>query len=148
MTDELAAALAAINKANKAASDAGQKTLEKRLLEIGTALADIADALDKSAKADKGAAHMAALLAAIKAIKLAAPEVTVTPQIDVRPEVTVQAAAPTVKVDVSPTPVANHNHITVPPAAVTINERQPAKVIHVEFEYAGDRIYGAKITRE
>lgn len=148
MNKEIESALETLAKANKAAAAAGSKVFEKRLLEISTALTDIADALEKDKDAPKPPDHMAALVAAIKAIKLAAPEVSVSPTIEVRPEVTVQAAAPTVNVDVSPTPIQNHNNITVPPAAVTIHERAASKVIHVEFEYVGDRIFGAKITRE
>ena len=146
MNKELNASIAKlIQEANRNSLAESKETMDKRLLEISTALTDIADALDRDAKEDKQAEHMAALLAAIKAIKLP-PEVTLTPEINVRPEVTVQAAAPIVKVNVSPTPVANH--ISVPPATVTVNERPAAKTIHVEFEYVGDRIYGAKITRE
>lgn len=127
------------------ASSAEREVLQASLAGIETALADIAEILERDKSKQNGEA-MAAIVSAIKGLKLTAPDVRVNPTIEVQPAaVTVQAATPTNVVNVEPAPV--HNSINVPPAQVHVHERT-AKITKVEFEYVGDRIYGATIIRE
>lgn len=135
----------AAKKAQGAASNADREVLQASLTGIETALADIAAILERE-KPERENTAMDAVVSAIKGLKLTAPQVSVSPTIEVQPAaVTVQAATPNNVINVEPAPV--HNSIHVPPAQVHVHERA-AKTTKVEFEYIGDRIYGATITRE
>lgn len=138
--------ISAAKKAQGDASSADREVLQASLTGIETALSDIAGILERE-KPDRTSDAVDAIAKAIRGLRLTAPDVTVNPTIEVQPaQVTVQAATPNNVVNVEPTPI--QNSITVPPAEVHVHERPIPKVTKVEFEYVGDRIYGATITRE
>lgn len=129
------------------ASSAEREVLQASLAGIETALSDIAEIMEREKSKDDMKTVVAAIVRAINNLKMPAPQVTVSPTIEVQPaQVTVQAATPNNVVNVEPTPI--QNSITVPPAEVHVHERPVPKITKVEFEYVGDRIYGATITRE
>lgn len=128
------------------ASSAEREVLQASLAGIETALSDIAEIMERD-KSKDGSKAAEAIASAIRGLKMPAPQVTVSPTIEVQPaQVTVQAATPNNVVNVEPTPI--QNSITVPPAEVHVHERPVPKITKVEFDYVGDRIYGATITRE
>lgn len=136
----------AAKKAQGDASAADRAVLQASLTGIETALADIASILEREKPEDMAGA-VAAIVKAIGGIKMTAPNVEVNPMIEVQPAaVTVQAATPNNVINVEPTPI--QNTFTMPPTEVHVHERPAPKVTKVEFEYVGDRIYGATITRE
>lgn len=136
----------AAKKAQGEASNADREVLQASLTGIETALSDIASILERE-KPDDMKAAVGAIVRAINNLKMPTPDVTVNPTIEVQPaSVTVQAATPNNVINVEPTPI--QNTITVPPAEVHVHERPVPKVTKVEFEYVGDRIFGATITRE
>jgi hypothetical protein len=135
----------AAKKAKGEASAADREMLQSSLTGIETALADIASILERD-KPDNTAEAVDAIVSAIRAIKITAPEVSVTPTIEVHPsQVVVQTATPNNVINVESPQI--QNSITVPPAEVHVHERPAPKVTKVEFEYVGDRIFGATITR-
>lgn len=103
---------------------------EGLLLEISTGLADVVAAMEKDGGEDVAIAS--ALSAAMKAVRIEAPHVTVE--------------AP-VTVNVNPTPI--HNHVTTEPPVVHLIERAaPPKGWSIEFKHdARGALAGASLTR-
>jgi hypothetical protein len=136
-------------QADNADTRAKMKAFEGALGEISLALSDIVSALEKDDD-DKGKDALGpALAAALKNVRIevaapqiAAPNVTVTPQLKVD--------APQVSVNVSPTPI--ENKVDVPAPVVQVIDRTTAakgwKRIEIEFRHgAGDVPTGCTLTR-
>ncbi len=116
--------------AQQQATTDGRKfeAFEGLLLEISTGLADVVEAMEKGS----GEQIANALSAALKAVRIEAPHVTVD--------------AP-VTVNVSPTPI--HNHVTTEPPVVHLIDRPvPPKGWSIAFKYdLKGGLAGASLTR-
>lgn len=130
----------AMSKAKSDAASAGLKAIETRLTAISSALGDVVTALEKEEPDESG--KFDGVIDAIRSLKLDVP-VTFSPTIQPA-DVTVQAAQPVNNITVQPSDV---REIVVPAPNVSFIEREEAKTVRVEFEYTGDRVLAATITR-
>jgi hypothetical protein len=127
----IAAKVSEIDRALKAANDERLDSFTGLLSSVESMLTDLVENIEQGG----GAAAIQAIAEAMRSIKMAAPDVSVNPQINVSPtpiDVHVpQQAPPAVNVNVEPTPVTVE---AVMPAMPAI----PAPIIHmIEREQKG-----------
>ena len=147
MTDDLKTIADSLAKlqANGASEEAKRTAaMTSALQSISAALTELVAVAEGSAE-KAGGGDYADIVEALRGLRIEAPDVTVTP--------TVNVEAPTVNMPETPLALTvqageTHNHIQVPAAQVTVQPPPTWKTLKVEFEYGnGGIIYGAKITR-
>lgn len=125
----IASMAASLTKIASTATDPKMAAFEGLMNEVSAALSDVVSALERDDGADEKIAK--AITEGLRALRIEAPKVTVTPEINV---------------SVSPTPI--QNNVNVPAPVVHITERESKGAVNVEFHYGSGGVpTGMTITR-
>jgi hypothetical protein len=147
MTPDLKTIADALGKlqAQGASEDAKRtEAMTRALQSISAALTNLVEIAEGDEKEDEGDPY-ASLVEAMRSLRIEAPAVNVAAP-------TVNVEAPTVNVPENPLALTvqagpNHNHIQVTPAEVKVMPATTWGELKVAFEYRGDMIVGATVTR-
>jgi hypothetical protein len=147
MTPDLKTIADALGKlqAQGASEDAKRtEAMTRALQSISAALTNLVEIAEGDEKEDEGDPY-ASLVEAMRSLRIEAPAVSVAAP-------TVNVEAPTVNVPENPVALTvqagpNHNHVTVPEPKVTVLPATTWGELKVSFEYRGDMIVGATVTR-